>query len=180
MRLFELQNPTEKSEFNLNPQEMKFILDLVKDETMSQSELRDRINDATVDYTRNKNSLRNGAVRMYTIVHGELPLDMTDTAGWFNIPSTMVKYAESQGYDVAKNIQHAKIDAKNRTAKIKPEEAKNIMLSYWRDHQDYLDKNAVTRNRPVIQKKIENGEHIEVAFAPYRINESYWSAREKL
>jgi hypothetical protein len=157
----------------LAPEELEFILDLVKDDKMSQSELSSRVNDALVDYSRNKNSLRLAAPRMYALVHGELPLEMEDKAGWFaTIPSTMIKYAESKGYEVADNLRRAKIDARNRKSKLTDKDAKAIMLQYFKDHEYHLDKEAVSKDRKKIQNAILKGEHVDVVFDPYFILES--------
>jgi hypothetical protein len=156
----------------LAPEELEFILDLVKDDKMSQSELSGRVNDALVDYSRNKNSLRLAAPRMYALVHGALPLEMEDKAGWFaTIPTTMIQYAESKGYEVADNLRRAKIDARNRKAKLNDKEALNVVISYFNDHEHHLDKQAIVKNRSRLVKQVKDGEHVDVVFDPYFISE---------
>lgn len=167
------QDPESRQRIKLNPKEMQFILDLVKDEQLTYSELKDKVNDALVDYSRNKNSLKLAAPRMYAIVHGELPIDMVDNAGWFStIPNTMIQYAEAQGYEANDNLRRAAINAKHRKKKITSKEAIEIMLSYFQDHEAVLDKKQVVKNRPSILRQIEAGQHVDVIFDPFFITEA--------
>jgi hypothetical protein len=175
MRLIELDMSPQR--MRLTPEEMEFVLDLVKDEIMTQSELSAKVKDATVDYSRNKNSLRMAAPRIYTLVHGELPLDMEDRAGWFaEMPNTMIRFLQSKGYDVADNIRRAKIDARHRTKKPTRQQAKDIMISYFNDHEEHLDRDAVVKNREKIQRQIQQGDHIELVFRPFYLDESVFES----
>lgn len=154
------------------PQELEFILELVKDSKLSQSELNGIVNDALVDYSRNKNSLRLAAPRMYALVHGELPLDKIDAAGWFStIPDTMIRYAESKGYDVDDNLRRAEIDneerRKEKAAKRSREDAVAEMVSFWKNHERYLHKPSVLKAREDIIKALMSGQAADIAFGPY-------------
>lgn len=186
MRLFEVEmnleapepgaqipEPEKRQRLKFTPEEMQFALDLVKDEKLSQSELTSRVNDAIAQYSRTGSSLKLAAPRMYAIVHGELPLDKIDNAGWFKtIPKTMITYAESQGYEAADNLRKAKINNQHRQKKLTEPEAKAMMISYFKDHELHLDKKAVVAARPKITRQLIAGEHIDVVFDPYFVTEA--------
>ena len=178
MKLFELIHEDGILGTRLTTKELDFLLDLVKDEQMSQSELASRVNDVLVDYPRNKNSLKSAAPRMYTIVHGELPLDMEDRSGWFSqTPSTMVRYAEEKGYDVSANLHAAQVDAKERSEraarKLTKDQALQTMRDFYIANKDMLDGEAVKADRNNIVAKLMKGEGEDVAFYHHFTESAY-------
>lgn len=158
----------------LTPEELEFALSLVKDDIMTQSELSSRIKDAVVDYPRNANSLRMLAPRMYTLVHGELPLDKTDDAGWFkDLPETMVRFLQAKGYDVADNLRRARINLRNRRRNMTRADYINLANEYIRGHEHMLQRD-VTKKRDRAVDRMMKGAHIDMAFRPYYVNETMY------
>lgn len=106
--------------------------------------------------------------RMHILVHGTAPIGETESRAetMFNIPETMIKFAERQGIDAFGNIELAKIDLAERPKKVKQDVATQMMADYYRMNKQFLPKN-ISQFRTDIIRDIMTGTSPEVAFNKY-------------
>jgi hypothetical protein len=176
--ILEYQDAPEVAELPRSPRkllttkELDYALELLSNNTgrMTSSEINKLAKENALDYDRTASSLKFAMGRLYTIIHGEYPLDLVDNAGWYEkTPKTLLNYAESKGYDVVDSRRKADIDLKHRQAKPKMdrEKALSVFSNYFKSHAWNLDYDKVQKYRKDIVNAIQNGEHVDVAFGPY-------------
>lgn len=156
----------------LTTKELDYALELLNNNTgrMSSAEINKLAKENALDYDRTASSLKFAMGRLYTIIHGEYPLDLVDNAGWYEkTPKTLLNYAESKGYDVEASRRKADIDLKHRQArpKMDREKALSVFSDYFKAHAWNLDYDKVQKYRKEIVSAIQHGEHVEIAFSPY-------------
>lgn len=168
MKLSEIEGSSPQ---RLADEEMKFAYDIIKDGTMTISELTKQTRQLARDFVRGRNSLNQLVVRMYLALYGDAPVNMTDNIGWYaDRPGRIIDYLERNGHSNAKeNWNKAEHNARIRAAKpvIKPEQAKKMMSDYVKANRDIINIAAATPEREDIISKIIDGLTAEEAFANY-------------
>lgn len=156
----------------LTDKELDFALELLQNnKRMSSKEINALALSNAPDYDRTASSLKFALGRLYTIIHGEYPLDLVDNAGWYErTPKTLLKYAESKGYDIEKAMRKANIDLeyrKKNKPKMDRKAALDIFSEYFKAHAWNLDYDKVQKYRREIVDAITRGDHVDVAFSDY-------------
>ena len=106
--------------------------------------------------------------RMHILIHGLAPHGETESRAetMFNIPKTMVEFANKKGIDTFENIEKAKVDLKGRPRKVKLEAAKKMMADFYKANKDKLSKNITKYREDIIKDIMAGGEPAKV-FATY-------------
>lgn len=161
-----LDNP--KAYDKLSEKELDFIYNLVKNEAMTNADLYSLCKEVAVDYDRTYRSLYLGCVRMHVLVHGILPYNlMPQEDTWYDVPQSMVKFADDKGYDVSANINHARTEAKTRRKVKNRQDALQLLSTYFKEHQKEFTPEQIAllkSNREQILSLLQNGQPAEQAF----------------
>jgi hypothetical protein len=105
--------------------------------------------------------------RMHILVHGSAPQGMTEKAAetFFTPSAPMNAYAKTKGIDVGDSISKARIDLKNRKAKVKQKDATQMMSVYYKDNKAKLPTTKeLSKHRNDIIKSIMLGMTPKEAF----------------
>lgn len=166
----------EYAEFAENELEQLYSY-LNHDSKLTIEDIKSIVNDNHLEWPRGKtkegkSSLLTALVRMYGLMHGELPDGLNPSPAWYERNSSnMINFLDNKGYDVASNLELVKIDAEEKQAqKMKRktrDEAKQIMADHWMKVKHMFPKHAKEKmiaSRDEIISRIENGEEVEQVF----------------
>jgi hypothetical protein len=163
-------NDDPKSGSPFTEKELQFMFNIVYNngESMDYDELKDKVNQAYIDYTptRSKRSLLIACIVMHSMIHGILPYGCPTYSGrWQVVFGNMARFGEEKGYDVSSNMKHAEEEAKNR-AKIKnKKDALLVMSNYYKQNKYSPEQiQKLKQNRESLLNLIQKGIPPDKAF----------------
>jgi len=170
--LMEDSEPSLVTKEVFNPAELEQAFQMLDGHNdLSYSELMAIVDDHVIDWPRGKNSLRLLLIRMYALMHGDVPEGIMPNLEWYTtMTKAIVEFVEDKGFDVTRNYFHAieeatmRIEAKK--ARKTRDQALQIMNTYYKS-QVYSPKQVkiLKSNRDQIIQNIENGEPVDQVFS---------------
>lgn len=129
--------------------------------------------DNAIDWPRGKNSLRLVLIRLYGLMHGRAPDDLTPAPAWYGLVSrTMIEFMKERGHDAERFLRMAQADAMQKLQDLRNrrsrEEALGAMSEYWKEIKDTMPPTSAKelgKNRESIIADLMRGVSPQEAFS---------------
>lgn len=144
----------------LQEQELDLALTIVTNSSLKKHELHKQVHELSQKYTRSEKSLYILAVRLFYVLHGKMPANITDNSGWYKVSRTLVSFVLSRGHEISDVV-------KEEMSKEKPvvdrEQARKLMSEYYKNNKTWMP-DSVKSKRDFILDRIQEGLTAEDAF----------------
>lgn len=153
-----------------NDDELNIVLKNVKNAELSKEEIHDRAKDLVErnDFNRTVDGILFAMNRMHILIHGIAPQGESAARAetMFKIPESMIKFAQSKGYDAFENIKKARIDLQGRPVRVKQDVATRLMSDFYKENKDSMPGD-IGQHRDDIIKSIMTGLSPDESFARF-------------
>lgn len=144
----------------LQEEELDLAFTIVKNSSLKKHELHKQVHDLSQIYTRSEKSLYILAIRLFYVLHGRMPENITGDTEWYKASRHLVSFVLSRGHEISDVV-------KEEMSKEKPvvdrSRARQLMSEYYKNNKLWMP-DSVKDSRDFILDRIQQGLTAEDAF----------------
>lgn len=144
----------------LREEELEIAFAVAKNCSLKKHELHQQIHELSQIYTRTEKSLYILTIRLYFILHGKMPDNITDDNNWYKPSRTLVSFVLSRGHDISNAVKEEMSKEKSIVSR---EKALELMSDYYKKNKVWIPDH-VKKQRELILECIQSGMTVEDAF----------------
>jgi hypothetical protein len=146
---------------NLQDEELEIAFTIVKNRSLKKHELHKQVHELSQVYTRSEHSLYILCIRMYFVLHGKLPENITDVNNsWYSASKLLVQFVLSRGRAVSKEFKEVMNTEKPIVSR---DQARKLMSDYYKNNKSWLPATILPK-REFVLDCIQQGVTAEQAF----------------
>lgn len=145
----------------LQDEELELAFAIVKNSSLKKHELHKQVHELSQVYTRSEQSLYILCIRMYFVLHGKMPANITDgNNSWYSASKLLVQFVLSRGQSVSKEFKEVMNKEKPVVSR---EQARKLMSEYYKNNKSWIP-DTIRPKREFVLDCIQQGSTAEQAF----------------
>lgn len=144
----------------LTDEELDIAFTIAKNGSLKKHELNQHVHTLSQTYARSEKSLYILTVRLFYIIHGRMPENITKDVSWYSASKTLINFVLSRGHCISKEVKEEM--SKNKPV-ISRKQALNLMSEYYKDNRLWMP-DSIKEKRDYILNLIQSGKTPDDAF----------------
>ena len=144
----------------LREEELDIAFTIAKNGSLKKHELHQHVHNLSQIYTRSEKSLYILTIRMFYVMHGKMPENITDDASWYKASKVLMNFVLSRGHDISNEVKE---EMSKEQPVVSRKHALNLMSDYYKENKLWIP-DSVKSKREYILKCIQDGMTPEDAF----------------
>lgn len=145
----------------LQQEELEIAFTIVKNKSLKKHELHKQVHELSPVYARSEQSLYILCIRMYFVMHGKMPTNITNCDNsWYSASKLLVQFVLSRGRSVSEEFREVMNKEKPIVSRA---QARKLMSEYYKNNKIWIP-DSIRPKREFVLDCIQQGATAEQAF----------------